>query len=518
MQSRHWFSLLAFVLLAFVLLVGGVTAQVPYGTGTPGTGGITPVLTCNQAWMGHGQFAFQMKQARGGATGYFGLSRLPAQWAVGSTQILVDLSLPSLMLLLPVQFNGQAGAPGAGSAIVPLPLVFPTNLALAGTEFYAQCVVVDYLRPGSPAATRGLKVELTLQPAAFFGTSVGGSVDPYWIVDPLSLTTLERGGSTFSDNVTDAEFTHGGKGMFVGSSIRSQVNFADVTSFPAKWKTIYTSAGSGCYGLGYDKARGRLYTLTDVGNGQRDLVALDVQDPNSANFGKVLGSSVKFAGGAYVERWALSPSGNLAAVLSGVLGPTNVIVVDTDPTSAAYLSVLQTLPVPLGAGLALCNRIRFSADESQILVLIQIAGAAPGEIARYDRNLAQWIDHNATVAGVQNIGPSSTPAAALGSAPTSLDIAPDGSFAVVSGFGGSGWAGRLDLVPGQPMQFAYQSLNPGVPLPGAWGCGLSRDGLLLAIGTFGTSDNAVFVDPLTGKLIGQVGISGASNLYTVKFR
>ena len=506
------------VWMSLFVLLGSLSAQVPYGNGTAGSGNYTPTLSCNQAYMGNGKFAFQIQNALGGATGLFALSTRSSQFMVGSTEILVDITWPQLLLLLPIYFSGPASQPGVGSAVIPLPLAFLPTPALAGMEFYAQCVVVDYATPGSPAASRGLKVELTYPPMGFVGTSVGGSADPYYFVDPISLVLTHQGGSTMSDNVTDAVFTHGGTGLFVGSSIRSQVNYADVTSFPPTWRTVYTSKGSGCYGMGYDRANQRLYTLTDPGNGQRELVALDVKDPNHPNFGQMIGHTVMMAGGTnMVERWTLSPSGKLAAVLVGILGPTSVVIVDTDPTSVNYLKNIRSTQVPTGAGLVLANRVVFSADENQVLVLLQNSGSTGGEVARFDRVSGQWLDHNSAQTGIQNIGANSNPPALLGSAPTSMKMAPDGRFAALSGFGGTGWVGRLDLWPGQISRFAYQPLTPSAPLQGAWACGLTADASILGVGTF-PSSQAVFVDPMTGNLLGTVGTPSASNVYTFTFR
>jgi len=501
-----------------LLLVAPLAAQDPYGNASQGTGGFFPVLSCNQAFMGNGKFAFQIQNGLGGASGLLGLSTRPDRFMVGSSEILISLAFPNLLLVLPVTLGGQKGVPGVGSAIVPFPLAFPPMPSLAGLDFYAQFVVLDYPAPGSPAATRGLKVELTYPPLVFVGTSVGGSTDPYYFVDPQTLTLVRKGGSTFSDNVTGAAFAYGGTGLFVGSSIRNQVNFADTTSIPATWRNIYTSSGQGCYGVAYDKQNGHLYTLTDPGNNMRELVVLDVANPSSPSFGSMIGQTFNLTGGnQFTERWALSRDGKLAAVLVGFINVSTLTLVDTDPTSVTYLKIIASSQVPLTAGFTLTTRVEFTPDNDVILVTIQVAGSAPGEVARYDVNVGQWIDHNPTMAGIQNIGQNSTPPAALGSAPTDIEMAPDGTFAVISGMGSPGWAGRIDLAPGNVSFFSYQALTPGPSLQGAWACGLARDGGLMSVGTF-PSSQLVLLDPMTGKLVGTVPLAGASNVYTVEHR
>ncbi|MBN2491291.1 MAG: hypothetical protein JXQ29_10635 [Planctomycetes bacterium] len=510
------------VVLAVLLavLAGAAAAQDPYGNGQPGTGGFTPVLSCNQAFMGNGLFTFRIHNGLGGGTGLLGVSTRPGRFLLGKTEILIGLVPPDPILIRPIVLGGTPNQPGAGTAIVPVPLAFPPMPALAGAEFFAQFVAMDFPMPGSPATSRGLKIELTYPPLVFVGTSVGGNIDPYYLVDPQVNLLVHQGGATFSDNVTGAAFTYGGRGLFVGSSFTSQVNYADVTTTVPVWRTVYTSAGSGCYGIGYDKANQRLYTLTDPGSSQRELVALDVANPASPSFGTLLANTVNLTGGnPMTERWALARSGKQAAVLVGFINTINLVLVDTDPRSASYLKNLVTAPVPMSGtgGLSLATRVVFTPDEDVVLVLIQNAGTNPAEIARYDVVGAQWLDHDPTQPGIQNIGVTSVPPVAFGSAPADIEMAPDGTFAVVSGFGGTGWAGRLDLNPRNITFFAYQPLSPLPALPGAWACGLARDGSLMGIGTFPNAQ-LVLADPQTGVLLGTVGLPGASNVYTVEHR
>jgi hypothetical protein len=505
--------------LLILLIATSVAGQEWFGKGAPGTGGYTPVLTSNQAYMGNPSFAFKIQYGLGGSSGLLGLSLKQRSWYVGNTQILISPWPLELLLLQWVNLGGQKNQPGVGTATVPLPIPGPPNPALAGLDVYAQYIGVDYPTPGNPSASQGLRVELTYPPLVFVGTSVGGSTDPYYLIDPLTRTLKHRGGVAQTDNVTAAAWAYGGKGLFVGSSIRNQVNYADVSSVPPSWRSIYTSAGSGCYGVGYDRVNRRLYTLTDPGTAARELVALDVTDPSSPAFGKRLGNTSGLSvGAALVERWLLSPSGKQAAVLAmvGILGPVNLVLVDTDPMSINYLKSLIVTQVP-ASGMHLTTRVAFTQDEKLVMVVIQNVGTTPGEIARYDIATNTWLDHNSTQSGIQNIGPNSVPPAMLGSAPTDIEIDPTGAFAVVCGFGGNGWAGRLDLKPGSPSYFSYQTLQPMATLPGAWACGLARDGSLMSIGTFPNA-NLVLADPLTGTLIGTVGMTGASNVYTAEHR
>lgn len=491
------------------------SAQVAFGGGTAGTGGVVPELTCNQAWMGHGQFALSIKNGVGGGVGFLAISLAQNATQVGGTTIYPNLG--ALILFLPVTLNGTPGVAGAGSAIVPLPLLGSPNPALAGARFYAQFVVIGDPSPGALAATRGLQIELTYPPAVFVGLSVGGSTDRHYFVDPITRTLLNSANAPETDNVTDARFAYGGTALFVGSSIRHQVNYADTTTIPPTWRTIYTSSGSGCYGIGFDDVNRVVWTLTDPGTTTRELTAIDA-DPASPNFGAQIANTVNAFGGTnFVERWSLAPSGKTACVLEGLFGTVTLKIIDTDPSSLTYLQVIQSSLVPLAPGLSLPTRAVYTQDESQILVPIQLSGQTPGELARFDVQNSSWIDHNASMAGQQNIGVNSQPAVTFGSAPTDIEVSPDGKFAIISGFGGTGWTGRLDLDPSNQASFSYTGFTLAAPLTGAWACGLAKDGLTMSVGSFPNAQ-LILVDPLAGAQLGTVALSGASNVYTILHR
>ncbi len=505
-------SLTVAALAALTLVATRAPAQDAYGRGTVGTGNATPLLTCNQAYMGNAQFALTVSNGRGGSSGWLGLSTTPGSFFVGGTEILIGI--PNLVALFPVSLNGAAGVPGAGSATLNLPLTFPVAPALAGLSYYAQYVGNDYPTPSTPAASRGLRVEITMPPSVFVGLSVGGSTDTHYFVDPLAPALQRQANATHTDNVTDAVWTRGGRDLFVGTSIRNEVNWADVGTFPPVWQTVYTASASGCYGMGFDRATKRLFTFTDPGTNSRELVALD-GDPNSSTFGQVLANSTSLFATNLVERWALSPSGKLAVFMAPLIAPFNLEIIDTDPASATYMQIIRTAPVPISGGLSLGVRVRFTNEEDAILVLIQQAGSTPAEIARYDIAGNTFVDFNPGMSGVQHIGANSSPPAALGSAPGDIELSPDGTFAIVSGFGGSGWAGRLDLQPFNSSVFAYTPIT--TTASNAWACGLSRDGKLMSVGSW-SPPQLFFFDPLTGASKGTVALSGASNIYTITHR
>jgi hypothetical protein len=505
----------AFPILLF--LASTLPAQTPYGSGAPGTGGITPTLSCNQAWMGNASFAYQVQGGLGGAPALLALSQQRASFFVGTTEILVDLAPPNLLLLLLIALGGPPGAPGAGTYSLPVPLTFPPQPALAGFTLYAQVVVIDFPTPGSPAATRGLRVELTYPPLVFVGTSVGGSTDPYYLVDPLGPSLAHQGGLAQTDNVTDAVFTHGGTNLFTASSIRNTVNVADVTVIPPTWRTIYTSAGNGCYGVGFDRDAQRVYTLTNPGTGARELVALD-GNPLSPNFGQRITNSNGLSGGStFIERWHLSASARYAAVLKYL--PDVMLLVDTQVGSPTYLQTLVTSVVPRTntSGFALASNIEITSDDRFVLITISDTGS-PGEVARYDLQARQWIDHNPGMPGAQPIGPNSAPPVPFGLIPYGLAVSRDGRFANVCGT--VGWIGRLDFDPSNPLSYAWTPFNPGISLVQSWDLDLNGDDARVATGVFGSTPGPYLavIDAASGTSLGTVPTPGAGNVYTIRYR
>ena len=111
MREFRRFSLVS--LLA--LLVGAsAEAQVPYGNGSPGTGGNVPRLTSNQAFMGNANFSYSVSNGLGGASALLGLSLGKSSFFVGTTEILLNLG--QLIILVPLGLTGPNGTPGAGMA------------------------------------------------------------------------------------------------------------------------------------------------------------------------------------------------------------------------------------------------------------------------------------------------------------------------------------------------------------------------------------------------------------------
>jgi hypothetical protein len=118
----------------FTLVLG----DQPYGTGLPGTGGITPELRCaGQASIG-AALEVSVALGRGGAPaflalGFAGPADIPAFG--GTLLVRPPLSVKAFVL------DGPKGAPGAGSGTLVLPV--PADVRLLGQRLQIQAAVSD---------------------------------------------------------------------------------------------------------------------------------------------------------------------------------------------------------------------------------------------------------------------------------------------------------------------------------------------------------------------------------------
>jgi hypothetical protein len=490
---------------AVVLLAGAALAQVPYGTPTAGPGGIAPVLVCGQPWMGNLAFSMTIANGAGGANALLGVSTAPAAFAFGGTSIFIDPA--GIIILQPLVLGGPLGAPGAGSATMPLPLALTPSPALAGLTVFAQAVVEDPSNPGVFAATRAVRLELGYPPLVFVGTSVGGSVDNHYFVDPLSQTLVHQGGNNYTDNVSGAIFAHGGEDLFVSTSISHRISRADVTAMPPAWTDLYNTANV-FYGIGHDWLYDRVYSLTGATATTRELVAID-SNPNSATYGTVVGSTLGLGGGATLERWGLSIDGKHAAIASIFGSGGQLIIVDTDAGSGSYMQpvITSTVPGTSGWGFSIGVTAGFTPNDEYVLTLV--AGLGVQTMLRYHFHTLSWVDHDPVTAGIQHIVFPNT-------VPSSMAVSPDGTFAIVTG---NNWVSRVDLYDAAATP--NHALTPILPgsglLANAYGASISRDGTMAAF-TSTSPPKLIIVDTATGALIGNVALPGASNIYTSAWR
>ena len=304
----------------------------------------------------------------------------------------------------------------------------------------------------------------------------------------------------------------GRKDQTVTGCVRRGVNVLQLNldTTPPPWTSLANIGTS--YGVAWDALYGRAYTLLTPVAGGTELTGID-GTIGSATYGQVVASTSGLFSSGLIERWSLSPDGRTAAVLT-VLN-RNLILVDTDPASPGYMSWVNTGPAPAGPGVfPVTTRCAFTPDSAQLLVTIQTGAGAPGEIARYDLNSGQWIDHNPGMFGTQNIGLQSAPAVSVPSAPGDVEVANDGTYAIVVGWNGPGGIIRIDLDPVAPQVWSAAVINSPVSLAGdARVCAISPDSEHFV--TYGSGDVLVF--EAAGFLAGQVSLPGVLSVNTISW-
>ena len=508
--------------LTFALAASPLLAQQTYGSPTAGTGGLAPLLTSVRPGLNDPGFMLDVRCAAPSSLAVVVLGTASASLSVVGAELLVD---PASVV---GTFQGLTAPPGPGEGEVSFGLPIPNLPSLAGFPLFFQALVLDPVAPQGLAASRGWRLAVGDAPQVFVACSVA-SGDPYHLVDPVAGTVTETGAVTQTDNVTAAVYDEAGDRIFTGSSIRDLIGVGDTSTSPITWTTLYQSPGSGCYGLALDVERQLLWTLTQGASGGRELVAVDV-DAASMTYGRPVHETTSVATGLY-ERWAMSKSGDRIALLT--LLPSTLTIVDTDSSSPTFLqNLVSGLPVPVNTGspIDIATQAAFTTDERYLFVTIQLAGATPAEVARFDLFANAWVDHNAALPGPQNLGVLSNPSVTFGSAPTSITVSNASDFAVVGGFGSCGWVGRLDLDPKDPSAFAWTPFTPGAPLENGWTAGLSKDEREVAVATWPDSrcgqlgaPQLVRIAVASGALLGTVpipanGNGGNQNWYTVVYR
>ena len=506
------------VALSLALAFSSASAQQTYGVGSVGAGGITPTICSNQAWMGNLAWGVQISGGVGGTPGLLLMGPAAANTQLGPYPIYVDL--PSSLPLIPFVTSGVPGAAGVGEWFLPIPLAIAENPALAGLGFFYQGAILDPAGPGGAALTSGLATELVMTPRVFVASSVGGSSDPWSLIDPLTMSVVASGGSSFTNNVKGALFSGAGTRLYAESSFTG-LAVANINSAgPLSWSSLSpwaASAGISSRAIQEAKAQRLLWGIGDPGIGSTQLTAMD-SDPASPSYGSALFNTTDLSTN-FVGTWALSRDGTLGCVPSLLGG--SIRVWDLDPQSPSFLGLVDVyepgIPIPLpqttiptgsGGSFWANNSVAFTPDNSQVLILRQGTGSTPSEIARYSFLLGGWIDHNPGLAGIQNLGPNSAPPVVLGSAGTSLSMAKDGSFVVVSGFGGNGWCGRVDIDINNPSFFSYTPAT-GTNFANAWRSSISPDGDRVAVAS-GAPFRLNFLDAATMNFIASAPLNMGS--------
>ena len=522
MQSTPAHRLLSPAIAAIAVLAGTIHAQSNYGVGTPGSGGLTPTISCSQPWMGNAGFGVNVAAALGGSTAWLAVSTAPATNTLNGVVTLVDLAPSRLFLLQPLVLPGPAGTPGVGAGTFPYPLSFAPIPALAGLTLHAQVGIDE--GNGSWAASPGLNITLVMPPRILVGTSVGGAPDPFYVIDPTTPTlpvtnmtapTMTPTGPAFNDNCRGAEFAHNGRRAYVAQVFGDVVRELNLDTNPPTWGNLCSTNGPN-FGIGVDHGNNLTYTLDSAQPQSQELIAID-SDLGSGTYGVVMATTVGLsAWGGYMERWAMSPDKTQAAILLHSTG--RLLFIDTVPTSPTYMTVTSMTPMnPAGISSALSNAVTFTADSQQVLVGNYNGSAS--EISRFHIPSASWIDHNPSMPGTQPIGALSSPPVAVPTGIWEIETAPNGTFAVVTGWDGVGAMMMLDLDPANPFAWGVTPITSpfilGGTLSGAWCAAVSPDSTRIATTANG---RLLIFDSLLGTLVGDVPLPVTTNVRAVTWQ
>ncbi|MDP6539913.1 MAG: hypothetical protein QF410_10260 [Planctomycetota bacterium] len=369
-------------------------------------------------------------------------------------------------------------------------------------------------RPGTLPASSPL--HSAARPAGdllFVGSSILGPEDPAWLFDVARDRKVWSATQAETNNVTGGAFADEGRELYLagGDSAVATLTRGDLSGFHPTWSVVYDPLGSGPFDVHADEARRLLYVLAHpVPGPESALLAIDI-DPTHPTYLQVVATTHNLTANPIVERFALSSGGDRAAVLSALV--RHLHVVDTDPASTTYMQVLYQGPVPVSGPYPIVTSAAVTSDESQVIVAIQRGGGAPSAIARFDLATLSWMDHNPHLPGIQNIGPDSAPPAGLGAAVFDVDVAGDDTFVVACGWGGAGWAGRLDLDPTIPPLWSWTAYAPPQGLADAWALDLAADDQLVAIETEG---RVLVLRADTGAVVRSFPLAQTSNIYLVR--
>lgn len=344
----------------------------------------------------------------------------------------------------------------------------------------------------------------------FVGSSTSGSTDQHALVESATGTILVEAGSAFTDNCTGAVWTHTGRKLYVGQSLMDRVAVADWNGTSATWSTFHQASGA-CYGVEFDIARNRLWTLTGASGSTRELVCLDA-DIQSPNYGTVIDQTTGLSG-ASRERWSLSYSGNLACVPAAIIGGNAFTLVDLDPNSTTYLQVIVSTNIPgtAGASFAFSTDCKISIDEAYAYLLW--TGIGGSGLAVYDIAAQSWLDFS-PLPGIQDFPLT------LG-VPNLMDLSLDRTFAVVSGQGGAGWAGRIDFDYNTPSNTTFTQWST-LSVPDCNGISLSPDDSRVAMTStqvfLNTPSELHIVDAASGVSLQTTTLNAMWNVYTTAWQ
>ena len=351
--------------------------------------------------------------------------------------------------------------------------------------------------------------------AIFVGTSVSGSTDPYYLLNPTTGAVLATGGNTSSNNVSGVAYTRGGRELLLSSSLGNQVTRADaLASTPTP--SVLTPFPAATYGIAEDALRGRLWTLVQVPSGT-ELCVIDY-NPSSAGYGVVIGSAGGISASVgLTEQWALSPDGNCSAI-PGVSFSGQMALVDTNPTSATYLQHTVTSPLFNIPSSTFAFDVAF--DSSGRFVVVCASNPTETLFPIWDRQTNAWVD---TLPGTSAINHIDVPHA-VGTKVRCLPTLGGELRFVACGLGSgssgaNGWTGRINY----NLSTSAVSFTRFLPTSGVLtlcdGLSVSPDGSQLAV-TARTPARVELFDTVSGAPVRTINLpnSAQTNMYHTAWR
>ncbi|MCK5940601.1 MAG: hypothetical protein KAI24_01430, partial [Planctomycetes bacterium] len=280
----------------------------------------------------------------------------------------------------------------------------------------------------------------------------------------------------------------------------------------------------GALGIGIDRRNDVVWTNGTSGGG-RELVALDAAI-GSPTYGTVLaattGLSLQMTSSTW--KWRLSPSGRIAAVVDGILPAPRLWIVDTDPTSASFLSCSDAglIPVAPGSFYVSADDCVITPGDEQVVVTLEHGLSSVTEIARYDVAAGAWIDHDPSTPAIDAIGPNSLPAVTPLSIFTDIDVSPDGGVVAFAGLGAG--VARLLIDPRSGAFWDYAFFAASGSESNTWACAVSPDGAQVAFTSWAGGATSpgpakvTILDTFTGAVVGSAALGTATNIYTCVWR
>jgi len=350
----------------------------------------------------------------------------------------------------------------------------------------------------------------------YVGGSDGGSCDAYDFIWPTTGQHIS-GCSSLTDNVTDAQWTDHGRTLYIATMLAPGITRCDWDGYTPTFSSFWANTG-GCWGLGIDHVRKRLWTFSNtplIPTGPyRELYCLDI-DSTSPTYGTVLAqtSGLNFRP---CERWELSHSGNRAIVPDAFINSGQVNIVDTDPQSPNFAQIIGTTWA-FGAavsGIAMSIQCEISIDDQYAFLAWQgMVNGGPGSgLGVLHLPSMTWLDFDPSLPGIQDF---MTPLPVI----SDLEIAYDGSFALLAGIGVNGGAMRVDLDYTNPGQSTATQFLPGNPvLDDVWGLSMTTTQDRFAVTRTDGLGGVAVLDATTGALLHNIPLTRTYNSYTAAWQ